>query len=143
MQATIVTNSEAETEAWGQAFAKTLKRGSGVALYGNLGAGKTLLSRAICRALGFQGAVSSPTYTIVHEYPNDPPIYHVDLYRLSSGSDLEEAGLSRCLSQGAVTLIEWPERLQSLLGITHKVTLEILSETARRITVEEHDPETP
>lgn len=143
MPTAIVTNSEAETETWGKAFAQTLERGSGVALYGNLGAGKTLLSRAICRALGFQGAVSSPTYTIVHEYPNDPPIYHVDLYRLSSGSDLEEAGLSRCLSQGAVTLIEWPERLQSLLGITHKVMLEILSETARRITVEKHDPETP
>lgn len=143
MERTRVTHSEAETAAFAREFARCLKPGAAVALYGNLGAGKTTLSRELCRALGFDGGVSSPTYTIVHEYPNEPPIFHVDLYRLSSGSDLEEAGLSRCLAGGAITLIEWPERLQNLLGVTHKVTLKILSETAREITAEEHDPATP
>lgn len=143
MKTKAVTHSEAETAAFAREFAKGLGPGSAVALYGQLGAGKTALVRALCQALGFSGGVSSPTYTLVHEYPHEPPIFHLDLYRLSTGADLEEAGLARCLAGDAIALIEWPERLQNLLGITHLVTIKILSDTAREITVEPHDPAAP
>ena len=76
-------NSEEETYNWAVEFGKSLKAGDMVALYGNLGAGKTVMSRGICKGLGFEGSVCSPTYTILHEYPNDPPLFHFDLYALN------------------------------------------------------------
>ena len=85
--------SEQDTYNWALGFAKELKVGDKVALYGNLGAGKTVISRGICKGLGFEGTVCSPTYTILHEYPNNPPIFHFDLYRLEGGADLYEVGM--------------------------------------------------
>ena len=85
--------SEQDTYNWALQFAKELKVGDKVALYGNLGAGKTVISRGICKGLGFEGTVCSPTYTILHEYPNNPPIFHFDLYRLEGGADLYEVGM--------------------------------------------------
>jgi tRNA threonylcarbamoyladenosine biosynthesis protein TsaE len=82
----MIFNSEEETYNWAVEFGKSLKAGDMVALYGNLGAGKTVMSRGICKGLGFEGSVCSPTYTILHEYPNDPPLFHFDLYRLAPGA---------------------------------------------------------
>ena len=82
-----------------------------------------------------------PTYTIVHEYPNTPPLYHLDLYRLNYIQDLEEIGFDHLISGEGITLIEWPERLgENTLGITHWVNVLILSETQRKITVSEKNP---
>ena len=129
--------SEEDTYNWAIELGKTLNPGDKVALFGNLGAGKTVISRGVCKGLGFGGAVCSPTYTILHEYPNDPPIFHFDLYRLEGGADLNEVGLDPdYLSQG-VSLIEWPERLEENdPGITHKITIAIMSETEREILLE-------
>ena len=133
----MIFNSEEETLAWAEEFGKSLKPGDMVALYGNLGAGKTVMSRGICKGLGFEGAVCSPTYTILHEYPNEPAIFHFDLYRLEPGTELYEVGFDHDYLSRGVTLIEWPERLADDIGdITHKITIEILSETERQMTLE-------
>lgn len=129
-------SSENETLEWAKEFAKSLKPGDMVAMYGNLGAGKTVISRGICAGLGFEGTVCSPTYTILHEYPNDPPIFHFDLYRLEDGADINEVGMDSDYLANGISLIEWPERLVDDTSITHVIKIEILSETEREITLE-------
>lgn len=129
--------SEETTYAWAVEFGKSLKPGDKVALFGNLGAGKTVISRGVCKGLGFEGAVCSPTYTILHEYPNNPPIFHFDLYRLEGGADLNEVGLDLDYLEQGVSLIEWPERLEENdPGITHVIRIDILNETEREIHLE-------
>lgn len=129
--------SEEETFNWAVEFGKSLKAGDMVALYGNLGAGKTVMSRGICKGLGFEGSVCSPTYTILHEYPNDPPLFHFDLYRLEPGAELYEVGFDHDYLSRGVTLIEWPERLDGqTYDVTYKINIEIVSENVREVTVE-------
>ena len=129
--------SEEETYNWAVEFGKSLKAGDMVALYGNLGAGKTVMSRGICKGLGFEGSVCSPTYTILHEYPNDPPLFHFDLYRLEPGAELYEVGFDHDYLSRGVTLIEWPERLDGqTYDVTYKINIEIVSENVREVTVE-------
>lgn len=128
--------SEEATYNWAVELGKTLKPGDKVALFGNLGAGKTVISRGVCKGLGFQGNVCSPTYTILHEYPNNPPIFHFDLYRLEGGADLNEVGLDPDYLEQGVSLIEWPERLEGTdPGITHVIRIDILNESDREITL--------
>ena len=125
----VITNSEQETVKLAFSFAKSLKPGDVIALEGDLGAGKTAFCRGICEGLGFAGAVNSPSYAIVHEYPNKPPIYHLDLYRLKNASDLQDTGIDD-FSKG-ITLIEWPRNFP--LNITHSVEFKIISENEREI----------
>lgn len=136
--ADVTTHSEAETFDWAKAFAEKLPRGSVLALYGTLGAGKTVISRGICQGLGFKGQVNSPTYTIVHEYPNGAlPLYHLDLYRLPEDADLEEIGIDYYATRNGVTLIEWPERLGAETEwISHRISISILEDDSRKIVVE-------
>ncbi|MDR3000726.1 MAG: tRNA (adenosine(37)-N6)-threonylcarbamoyltransferase complex ATPase subunit type 1 TsaE [Fibromonadaceae bacterium] len=127
-------HSEAQTEAWGVSFAKKLKPGDVVALEGDLGAGKTALCRGICKGLGFNGTVNSPSYAIVHEYPNEPPIYHIDLYRLKNTNDLQDIGIEDLTS--GITLIEWPQMAGNFpLNITHRITIKITNENSRELRV--------
>lgn len=133
----VETYSEDETLAWARSFAACLKPGDVVALQGNLGAGKTVVSRGICRALGFKGGVHSPSYALVHEYPNDPPIFHLDLYRLGPHADLEEIGVDHYAFSDGITLMEWPERLEGHdSGVHYWVRIEHLEGDGRRISVE-------
>jgi tRNA threonylcarbamoyladenosine biosynthesis protein TsaE len=135
-QFSVETHSEQETLDFAKGFAETLPRGAVVALYGTLGAGKTVISRGICAGLGFKGQVNSPTYTIVHEYPNKKmPLFHLDLYRLPPHADLEEIGIDYYMSQEGVTLIEWPERLDDTALVSHRIDIEVLDGDARKITV--------
>lgn len=133
-----LSHSEDETLALAAAFAVSLKPGDAVALHGPLGAGKTLFSRGVARALGYEGPVSSPSYALVHEYAGRVPIYHMDLYRLAPGADWEEIGLSHYLDGRGICLVEWPERLpEGWSPFTHAVTLELAadSETERRVKI--------
>jgi tRNA threonylcarbamoyl adenosine modification protein YjeE len=102
------------TTRLGRAIAGGLTRGDAVALWGDLGAGKTTLARAILQALGVKEDVPSPTFTIVQNYETSPAIAHYDLYRLKSPREMAELGFEDALDQGAV-LVEWPERAPEVL----------------------------
>ena len=103
------------TEAFGASIAPLLCRHDVIALYGDLGAGKTTLVRGILRGLGFEGEVASPTFPIVVPYEAlAVPVWHVDLYRIEDPSELEELALDEARDEAAL-LIEWPERLGDAL----------------------------
>ena len=104
----------AATTRLGAAIAGGLKAGDAVALWGDLGAGKTTLARAILQALGVTEAVPSPTFTLVQSYDTLPPVAHFDLYRLKSAREMVELGFEDALDNGAV-LVEWPERAPEAL----------------------------
>ena len=138
-ETTFLSTSEAETEARGAALARELVPGSVVLLYGDLGAGKTVFSRGFARGLGVTEPVSSPTYTIVQEYelPTGNRLYHMDLYRISDERAALGFGVDEFLSEpGAISLVEWPERIRGLLPDTAiRVELRHRSETEREIKV--------
>jgi tRNA threonylcarbamoyladenosine biosynthesis protein TsaE len=125
------------TEAFGRRLAASLRAGDVVALYGDLGAGKTTLARGILRGLGFAGDVASPTFPIVVPYEAlAVPLWHVDLYRLDDPAEVEELGLDEALAEGAL-VIEWPERLGTgLWPEALRLTLERQGEGARALTAE-------
>ena len=103
----------AEAERIGAALAVVIRPGDVIALFGDLGAGKTTLARGLLAALGLEGEAPSPTFAIVQPYAPpevDLPIAHVDLYRIEDEGELVELGLDEYLYDGAL-LIEWPERL--------------------------------
>lgn len=110
----VVSHSEAETEALGAALASLLRPGDFVALSGGLGAGKTALCRGLVRALGSEEC-ASPTFTIVHEYDCDPPVYHFDAYRLNNADELYEIGCEEYFARGGIVLMEWPEKVEEAL----------------------------
>ncbi len=105
-----VTESAAETEALGAELAPRLRAGDVVVLSGEVGAGKTTLIRGACRALGVEGPVTSPTFTIGQRYGGGRlPVAHLDLYRLEGLDGEEPALLDDYLDPGAVAFVEWPQ----------------------------------
>jgi len=128
------SHTHLQTESWAQTFAKSLKSGDVVALEGDLGAGKTAICAAICKGLGFEGTVNSPSYAIVHEYPHNPPIYHLDLYRLKTPADLYDIGIELYTFSKGITLIEWPQMAGDFpLNITYRIKIDITGDTDREI----------
>ena len=131
-----LTSSEAETQAVARDMAAHLKPGDIVRLTGELGAGKTVFVRGLAVGLGVDPeAVSSPTFTLVHEYRGGRlALYHADLYRLNDAAaadlGLEEAGVA-----DAVLAIEWPDRLTHAMPGAIDVEMELTGETTRRITI--------
>jgi tRNA threonylcarbamoyladenosine biosynthesis protein TsaE len=109
------TNSEEATIALGEQIARELPRRCVVLLIGNLGAGKTTLAKGIVKGLGAAPPeeVSSPTYTLVHEY--SPRVFHVDLYRLEEDREAAGLGLDELFDRDAVVLVEWGERFPRLM----------------------------
>ena len=131
------SKSESETEAIGAAFARDLPGGAVVAMYGELGAGKTAFVRGMARGMGLDCRVSSPTFTIVNEYLGDRELIHFDMYRLSSADELFDIGWEDYLARGAVCAVEWSENVDgAFFGDEVRVTIEKLSDTERRITIE-------
>lgn len=133
---TRVTRSEAETMAVAQAFAQTLTGGDVVLLAGNLGAGKTAFVRGLAAGLGIDPTeVSSPTFTIVHEYRGGRlTLFHADLYRLEQAAT-EDIGLEEMGVKDGVLAIEWPDRLTHTLPGAKDVHIETVDETTRRLSI--------
>jgi tRNA threonylcarbamoyladenosine biosynthesis protein TsaE len=107
-----------DTLALGRRIARVLTPGDLVVLSGPLGSGKTFLTRAICRALGLPPniRVPSPTFTLVHEHPTNPPLSHADLYRLETPADVRALGLDAQRDDGRVLVVEWGAPYVELLG---------------------------
>lgn len=102
---------EAELNRFGEALGRELAAPAVIGLSGELGSGKTTLVQAICRGLGAGEAATSPTYALVHRYEAaGRPIYHVDCYRLRTSEEARDLGLDDMTREGAVVLVEWPER---------------------------------
>ncbi len=111
-----VTNSEAETQALGRRLGERLGPGAVVAFTGDLGAGKTALTRGLAEGLGIADRVTSPTFTIVNEYEGGRlPLFHFDLYRLGSSDELYEIGWEDYLARGGVCAVEWSENAADAL----------------------------
>ena len=136
-QMIVKTNSEAETEALGERLAKCLRAGAVVALYGDLGAGKTAFVRGMARGLDIRESVSSPTFTIVNEYPGDPALFHFDMYRLKNAEELYGIGWEDYLDRNGICVTEWSERIEKALPEDAvRVTISRLSDSERSIRVE-------
>ena len=132
-----ITNSPTETEALGAALAKVLQPGAIVAYRGDLGAGKTAFTRGLARGLGYAEPVTSPTYTIVNEYLGGRlPLFHFDMYRLSSSDDLWDIGWEDYLERGGICAVEWSENVDDAMEQAVYVTIQKLGEDARCITIE-------
>ena len=133
-----ITNNEKETEAIGEQFGRRVKDGTVVAMYGDLGAGKTAFVRGMARGMGIDTRVSSPTFTIVNEYLGDRTLIHFDMYRLGSADELFDIGWEDYLNRGAVLAVEWSENVADALPsdaiIVHIARGE--KDTERIITVE-------
>ena len=133
----IWSNSERETEQAGETLARRLVPGSVVALYGELGAGKTAFVRGMARALGVTGPITSPTFTIVNEYAGNIPLFHFDMYRLASADELFDIGWDDYLARGGVLAVEWSENVESAFedGVV-RVYISREGDSRRKIRVE-------
>ena len=136
MAMTIITNSENETIQEGSKLGRTLKPGAVVALHGEMGAGKTAFTRGIAVGLGISTNVSSPTFTIVNEYYGDIPLFHFDMYRLESESELFDIGWDDYHDRGGVCVVEWSEKIPgALFPDTIMVKIENIGGNSRKIEI--------
>lgn len=134
-------NSPAATAAFGRRLGEAARPGDVITLGGSLGAGKTTLTQAIGRGLGVPPScyITSPTFSLLHEYPGRLPLYHLDLYRLGGEEEVAELGVVDYLYGQGVTVIEWPDRLGGLLPAERlHVELRLDSATARTATLTAH-----
>jgi len=133
----IHTKNEEETEAAGSALAKELTPGAVVAMYGDLGAGKTAFVRGMAKAMELDCRVSSPTFTIVNEYLGATPFFHFDMYRLDGSDELFGIGWEDYLERGGICAVEWSEKISdAFTGEEITVRIEKLSDSERKITIE-------
>jgi len=134
MGLTILNSAEA-AQAFGESWSSGLVGGEIFALHGVLGAGKTQLVKGLARGLGYRGDVTSPTFTLVHEYAGGRlPIYHLDLYRVEDMQAALNLGIEEYLPSEGVTIIEWPESIAEILPAqTQHWVLEVASLTERVI----------
>ena len=134
-------------EAATQAFAARLATQAGLAdafvtLHGDLGAGKTTFTRHLLQALGINGRIKSPTYTIVESYETDDfPAWHFDFYRFNDPQEWEDAGFRDIFASPGLKLAEWPQKAEGLLPAADlDIALQTQSETARSVTLTAHTP---
>jgi tRNA threonylcarbamoyladenosine biosynthesis protein TsaE len=136
--ATFISNSPAETEAIGRQFAVNhIKIGSILALRGELGSGKTLFTKGLVAGLGSDATVTSPTFTIVHEYPGGGfPIYHFDFFRLENRQSVARLGLDDYFFGDGVSIIEWADRFPEFIPEQARwILFEIKSKNTRTISL--------
>ena len=133
---TVYSNCESDTENLGKKLGQTLTPGAVVALFGDLGAGKTVFTRGLADGLGITSRVTSPTFTIVNEYPGALPLFHFDMYRIGGPEELFEIGWEDYPERGGVIAVEWSENIAGALpedAITVKI--EKFGENSRKIEI--------
>ena len=133
-----ITHSAEETTAWGRQFAARLKPPVLILLSGDLGSGKTTLTKGIVSALGAarEEDVTSPTFTLLHSYGQAQPVFHGDLYRIENFHDFETLGMEDLFAKPAIVILEWSERFPLPSPWPEvRVRLEHLGGDSRRITV--------
>jgi tRNA threonylcarbamoyladenosine biosynthesis protein TsaE len=137
----VISNSPEATEEIGFKIGKKLKAGDIVRLYGDLGAGKTIMVKGIARAFGIERKdITSASFTIIAEYPVNPPFYHIDLYRTSAGADLDNTGIWDCIGSHSIAVIEWAEHAEDELPVDSiKVMIKGTGQDLREITIEGRD----
>ena len=123
------SRSVEETERYAEEFGEKLEGNEIIAMYGDLGAGKTCFTRGLARGLGVEENVSSPTFAIVNEYNGDFPLYHFDMYRIESWNDLDSIGFFDYIDNGVI-VIEWSENIEGALP-----------DNVIRVTIEKTDRE--
>ncbi|MDP2267931.1 MAG: tRNA (adenosine(37)-N6)-threonylcarbamoyltransferase complex ATPase subunit type 1 TsaE [Deltaproteobacteria bacterium] len=135
---TLISDSPQETYNFGKFLGEKLQPRDLVALCGELGAGKTCLTQGIARGLGVpeEYRVTSPTFTIINEYPGRLTLYHLDMYRLSGVRDLDEIGYDDCFNDRGVVVMEWAEKIKEVLPETaFFISLTYISENKRKIVL--------
>ena len=132
----VITKNESETILEGKKLGLTLHPGAIIALYGELGAGKTTFIRGLAEGLNIKMHVSSPTFTIVNEYPGDIPLFHFDTYRLETESELYDIGWDDYPERGGICAVEWSEKVPNAFPAdTIIVKLENTGNNNRRIEI--------
>ena len=141
--ATFISNSPAETEAIGRQLADNVDTGSVLALKGELGSGKTLFTQGLVAGLGSTAAVTSPTFTIVHEYQGGRlPVYHFDFFRLENRAAAARLGLDDYFFDEGLSVIEWADRFPDLVPEQARwISFKIKSERRRAIALLEDSNE--
>ena len=130
------TTSANETRTLGERLASSLRPGDVLLLLGDMGVGKSELTRGIARGLGIQGPVASPTFTILQVYDEGHiPLYHFDWYRLKCADELYEMGMDEYLGGDGIAIIEWPSQCpEAIPPCRLEITLTPLADTVREIT---------
>jgi tRNA threonylcarbamoyladenosine biosynthesis protein TsaE len=137
-RASLTAVTAEETAAVGESLGRTLGRGDVVALYGELGTGKTCFTQGLARGLDVDVRATSPTFVLVNEYRGRLPVYHVDAYRTESASELLELGLLDLLGGDGVTVVEWADKAESVLpDRTVRVRIGGVGDEPRTIIVED------
>ena len=137
----VQSDSPYATRKLGERLGQLVQPPQVIALYGELGAGKTCLAQGIALGMGIKQRVTSPTYPLIQEYPDPHLLVHVDCYRLSVEEDAVNIGLAEILSQSAVVLVEWPERIERLLPASClAIHMEIVNETTRLFSIKSDMP---
>lgn len=136
----VKTLSPQQTINFAKEFAHTLKPGDVLALFGDLGAGKTVFVKGLVAGLGIKQKVTSPTFVFCKIYRNDNlTVYHIDLYRGEKISDFTQLGLDEIFAEDAITVIEWSERLKDKLPKKRiDINIEKIDEKTRKISIEKH-----
>ncbi len=138
----ITTRSVDETQKLGKIIGTAVTGGTVLALTGDLGSGKTAFVQGLARGLEVPDDyyITSPSYTLINEYPGRHPLFHVDLYRISDPVDMEDIGLYEILHNRGVVAIEWADRIeQKLLPDSINIHFELTGEKSRKISITAHD----
>jgi tRNA threonylcarbamoyladenosine biosynthesis protein TsaE len=131
-----VVEGEEATERLGCRLASLFQGGDVIALYGELGAGKTCLVRGLAQGLGLEkGLVSSPSFSLINEYPGPLPLFHMDCYRLGREEEFEELGLEEYFDGPGISIIEWAERIKYLPEERLDISIAVLDESQRLILI--------
>ncbi len=136
---TFISHNIEETKELAKKIANQLCAGKVVLLYGTLGAGKTTFTKALIKELGFDGVVTSPTFSIYNVYQAKMPVYHFDMYRIEDEGEATEIGIDEIFEdKNAISIVEWPEKVEQMLPEdAMKIKIYIIDENTRKFVVEE------